>query len=98
MVTVKYFQKNFWGTEEFRVDSKKNATYNDIKRAFRFLTQSNKNTIEIKNMVFYWDTLTDFEYKTLTVREFSGNSFNYKEYSWDYDGCKKYYYDMYKNL
>ena len=68
----------------------------DIKKAFRFLKKDYKNAIQIDNTVLYWDNMTNFEYGTLSAREYDGAS--YKEFIWDYDGCKKNYYAIYKNV
>ena len=95
MIIVKYEEKNFWGATEFRMDKKYNPKYEDIKKVFRFLKQNYRHSIEIRNVVLYWDTMEDFEYGTLTARQYT-DAYNYDEFSWDYDGCKKSYYDMYK--
>ena len=96
MLVVKYQQRNFFGVMEFRQDKKDNPTYEDIKKAFRFLKKDYYNAIDIGNTVLYWDRLEDFEYGTLTAREYKGN--NYEEFMWDYDGCKNNYYKIYKGV
>lgn len=97
MLIVKYEQKNFFGDREYREDKKNNPTYDDIKKAFRFLKNDYKNAIVINNTVLYWSTLTDFEYGLLEAREYDSNN-NYKEFSWSYEGCKNNYYNIYKNV
>lgn len=94
MLIVKYEQKNFWGDTEYREDVKHNPTYNDIKKAFQFLKRDYKNAIQINNTVLFWDSILNFEYGLLDAREYEGR--NYKEFSWDYDGCKMKYYNDYK--
>ena len=69
----------------------------DIKKAFRFLKKDYKNAIQIDNTILYWDNITNFEYGTLSAREYDGAN-SYKEFIWDYDGCKNNYYTIYKNV
>lgn len=95
MLTVKYEQKNFFGIRERKEDTKNNPTYEDIKKAFRLLKNSHDNAIVINNTILYWDRLEDFEYGTLTAREYDSYN-NYKEFVWDYDGCKNNYYKLYR--
>lgn len=93
-ITIKYECKNFWGIREYREDTINNASLEDLKKAFRFLKKEYMNVIQIDNIVLYWDTMQNFEYGTLTAREYDGN--NWKEYSWDFEGCKKSYYEKKK--
>lgn len=97
MLVVKYEQRNFWGDIEYKEDTKYNPTYNDIKKAFRFLKKDYKNAIQINNTILYWDSISNFEYGLLDAREYDDGR-NYKEFSWDYDGCKNNYYNIYKDL
>ena len=56
-----------------------------------------KNAIQIDDTVLFWDNITNFEYGTLSAREYDGAN-SYKEFIWDYDGCKNNYYTIYKNV
>lgn len=96
MLIVKYDRKNFFGDRIYTEDIKKNETLADIKKAFHFLKNNHDATIQINNSIFYWDSLQNFEYKTLTCREYKENS--YTEVIWDYEGCKNNYYTIYKGL
>lgn len=98
MLIVKYEAKNFFGDYELHEDTKKNPTLDDIKKAFRFLKQDYKNAIQINNTVLYWDRLSDFEYKTLSAREYQSMTRSYNEFIWDYEGCKNNYYAIYKGV
>ena len=97
MLIIKYESKNFFGDYEYHEDKKNNTTLDDIKKAFRFLKRDHKNAIQINNTVLYWDNMTNFEYGTLSAREYEGNN-SYKEFIWDYDGCKNNYYAIYKDV
>ena len=97
MLVVKYESKNFFGDYEYHEDRKNNPTFEDVKKAFRFLKKDYKNAIQIDNTVLFWDNITNFEYGTLSAREYDGAN-SYKEFIWDYDGCKNNYYTIYKNV
>lgn len=96
MLIVKYESKNFFGNYEYHEDKKDNPTFEDVKKAFRFLKKDYRNAIQIDNTILYWDTIKNYEYGTLFAREYSGS--NYNEFIWDYDGCKNNYYAIYKNV
>ena len=97
MLIVKYERKNFFGERIYTEDSKRNETLKDIQKAFRFLKSDHDVTIQINNTVLFWDTLQNFEYGTLTAREYDNNG-NYSEFIWDYDGCKNNDYWIDKNV
>lgn len=95
MLIVKYERKDFFGNRIYTEDTKNNETLKDIKKAFLFLKNNHNATMQIDNTVLYWDSLQGFEYKTLECREYDSVG-GYKSCSWDYDGCKNYYYNIYK--
>ena len=97
MLTVKYERKNFFGERIYTEDTKNNPTLKDIQKAFRFLKSDYNVAISINNTVLFWDSLQNFEYGTLTAREYDNNH-NYNEFIWSYDGCKNNYYAIYKNV
>ena len=95
MLIVKYERKDFFGNRIYTEDTKNNETLKDIKKAFIFLKNNHDVTIQINNTVLYWDSLQNFEYKTLSAREYDSTG-SYKEFIWDFDGCKNNYYKIYK--
>ena len=95
MLVVKYNRKNFFGDEEYCEDKKENFSLPDLKKAFLFLKRNYSATIEIDNIVLSWDSIQNFEHGVLTGREYESWN-NYKEYLWNYDSCKKNYYQKYK--
>ena len=97
MLVVKYERKNFFGERIYTEDSKKYETLKDIQKVFRFLKSDHDVTIQIISTVLFWDTMQNFEYGTLTAREYDNNH-SYKEFIWDYDGCKKNYYAIYRGV
>ena len=97
MLTVKYDRKNFFGDRIYTEDTKKNPTLKDIQKAFRFLKSDYSAAIQINSTVLFWDSLQNFEYGTLTAREYDNNH-SYNEFIWDYGGCKKNYYTIYRSV
>ena len=97
MLVIKYEARNFFNDYEYHEDVRTNPSFEDIKKAFRFLKKSYRNAIQIKNTTLVWDKIADFEHGILSAREYDENG-NYKEFSWDYDECKKNYYAIYKNM
>ena len=72
--------------------------YSELTNSVKLLQMLNNDvTIQINNTVLFWDTLQNFEYGTLTCREYDNNG-NYTEFIWDYNGCKNNYYWIYKNI
>ncbi len=97
MLTIKYERKNLFNDRIYTEDTKNNPTLKDIKKAFHFLKSDYSVAIQIDNIVLFWDAVQNFEYGTLSAREYDSNG-NYKEFIWDYDGCKNNYYAIYKNV
>ena len=85
MLVVKYERKDFFNNRIYTEDKKENETLKDIKKAFNFLKNNHGVTIQINNTVLYWDSLQDFEYKTLAAREYDSTG-NYKEFIWNFEG------------
>lgn len=97
MLTIKYERKNLFNDRIYTEDTKNNPTLKDIKKAFHFLKSDYNVAIQIDNTVLFWDAMQNFEHGTLSAREYDSNG-NYKEFIWDYDGCKSNYYAIYKNI
>lgn len=94
---IKYYRKDFFGFPQYCEDKKENCTYSDIKKAFRFLKNERFAAIQVNNIIFTWNNVQDFKYKSLTCQEYDAvNPYTYKEYLWDFEGCKNYYYKRYR--
>lgn len=93
-IVVKYERLDFFGNRTYTEDKKNNATLQDLKKAFSFLKRERSVAIGIDDTILFWENGQNFEYGTLTAREYEG--MNYKEYIWSFDGCKKYFYDQLK--
>lgn len=48
-ITVKYNRKNFFNLEDYTEDIKKNADFNDLKKAFSTLKKDRNFAIQIDN-------------------------------------------------
>lgn len=48
-ITVKYNRKNFFNLEDYTEDIKKNANFNDLKKAFSALKKDRNFAIQIDN-------------------------------------------------
>ena len=48
-ITVKYNRKNFFNLEDYTEDIKKNADFNDLKKAFSTLKKDRNFAINIDN-------------------------------------------------
>ena len=93
--TIKYNRKDFFGTCLYCEDTKNNVDMNDLKKAFSALKKDNNTALEIDNYILVWDSYTNFEYGTLQCYEYEAIN-SRKEYVWDFDGCKKFFYDLIK--
>lgn len=61
------------------------------KKVFSYFSKNNSATIQLENMVIYWDSYTDFENRVATVRFYDG--MNYTEIKKSYETVKK---DVYR--
>lgn len=62
------------------------------KKVFSFFNKTNDAAIQIDNIIIYWDSLTEYENKVVTVRNYDGR--NYTEEKKSYDKAKKECYKM----
>lgn len=95
-VIVRYDRVDFFGCKQFTEDSKNDVNFSDLKKVFSRLKADKYTAVVIDNYVLYWDNFQNFEHGLLSCKESEGVN-SYKEYEWDFDGCKKFFYDMTKN-
>lgn len=67
-LTIKYNRKDFFGTAIYTEDTKEDFTKNDLVKAFLFLSKNYDAAIEIDSLIIYWNSMTDFENKTVSVK------------------------------
>lgn len=94
-LTIKYNRKDFFGTRIYTEDTKENFTKTDLTKAFLFLSKNNDAAIQIDNMVIYWDCMSEFEKKTVSVRIYDCRNCTKGKFS--FDEIKKNFYKKYKN-
>ncbi len=75
-----------------REDKKDSYTKEDLKKVFLYFSKTNDASIQIDSTVIYWDCLTEYENRVVTVRTYDG--MNYTEAKKSYDKMKKECYAM----
>ncbi len=94
-LTIKYSRRDFFGNRIYTEDTKENFTKADLTKAFLFLSKNNDAAVQVDSMVIYWDTFSEFENKTVSVRMYDTKS--YTEGKTPFDVIKKNFYAKYKN-
>ncbi len=92
MLILKYERLDFFNHRIYTEDKKENYTKEDLKRVFTYFSKTGNATIQIDNIVIFWDCLTEYENRVVTVRDYDG--VNYLESKKSYDKVKKDYYAM----
>lgn len=86
MLTVKYDRKDFWGRRQYTEDSKESYTRDDVKKAFLFVGKDRDVAVQKDNVIYFWDSVSDFDGRIMTVRTFdqvSGRSYSDVRVSFD---------------
>ena len=94
MLILKYERKDFFNNRIYTEDQKENYTKEDLKKVFVFFNKTHDACIQIDNVVIYWDSMTEYENKVVTIRDYDGR--NYIESKKSYDKTKKECYAMIK--
>ena len=90
MLTIKYERKDFFGQYQYTEDSKDNYNRNDVKKAFLFLGKNRDVSVQIENIIYFWDSIVDFENQIMTVRTFDKmNCRSYTDVKMAFDKAKK---------
>ena len=92
MLILKYERKDFFNSMIYTEDKKQNYNKDDLKKAFLYFSKTYSATIQIDNIVVFWDCLTEYENRVVTVRNYDG--MNYTETKKSYDKVKKECYSM----
>ena len=95
-LTIKYSRKDFFGNRIYTEDTKENFTKADLTKAFLFLSKNNDAAVQVDSMVIYWDKISEFENKTVSVRMYDGRS--YTEGKMPFDDLKKNFYGKFKKV
>lgn len=70
MLTMKYERKDFFGQYQYTEDSKEHYSKEDVKKAFLFISRERNVTVQRDNVIYFWDSIADFENRIMTVRTF----------------------------
>jgi len=92
MLILKYERLDFFNHRIYTEDTKENYTKDDLKKVFTYFSKTHDATIQIENIVIFWNCLTEYENKVVTIRNCNG--MNYTEAKKSYDKVKRECYAM----
>lgn len=92
MLIVKYDRVDFFGNRIYTEDTKQNYGKEDLKKAFLFFGKHHNVTVEIDNIVIFWETMSEQENKVATIRSYEGMS--YTEEKKSFEKVKKEIYSL----
>lgn len=87
MLTLKYERLDFFGHRIYTEDKKDRYTKEDLKKVFAYFSKTHDASIQVDSTVIYWDCLSEYENRIVTVRCYDG--MNYTEAKKSYDKVKK---------
>lgn len=94
MLILKYERIDFFNHRIYTEDKKESYTKEDLKKVFAYFSKTYGASIQVDSTVIYWDCLTEYENKIVTVRTYDGR--NYTEAKKSYDKVKKECYAVVK--
>ena len=83
MLILKYDRLDFFNHRIYTEDKKENYTRDDLKKVFAYFSKTHDASIQIDNVVVYWDSLTEYENRVVTVRNYDGRNYNESKKSFD---------------
>ena len=92
MLIIKYERKDFFNNCIYTEDKKHNHGKEDLKKAFLYFSRTYDTSVQTDDTIFYWDSLSEYENRIVTVRYFNGT--NFTETKKSYDKAKKEGYSM----
>ena len=92
MLILKYERLDFFNHRIYTEDTKRNYNKDDLKKVFAYFSKTHDSSIQIDNVVVYWDCLSEYENRIVTVRNYDGR--NYDESKKSFDKVKKECYVM----
>ena len=92
MLILKYERKDFFNNRVYTEDKKQDYNKEDLKKAFSYFSRTYDATIQVENIVVFWDCLSEYENRVVTVRNYDG--MNYVESKNSYDKMKRECYAM----
>ena len=94
MLILKYERIDFFNHRIYAEDKKDNYTKEDLKKVFTYFSKTHDASIEIDNVIVFWNCLSEYENRVVTVRTYNG--MNYTEAKKSYDKVKKECYSLMK--
>lgn len=92
MLIIKYERRDFFNNRIYTEDKKQNYSREDLKKAFSYFSRTYDTSVQIDDIVIYWNSLAEYENRITTVRYYDG--MNYTEVKKSYDKVKKEGYAM----
>ena len=87
MLILKYDRVDFFGSRIYTEDKKQTHSKEDLKKAFSYFSKTHNATIQLENIVIFWNCLAEYENRVVTIRYYDG--MNYTEVKKSYDKIKK---------
>lgn len=94
MLILKYERLDFFNHHIYTEDTKQDYTKEDLKKVFAYFSKTNNASIQIDNIIIFWDCLSEYENRVVTVRNYDDR--NYTESKKSYDKVKKECYAIMK--
>ena len=92
MLILKYERLDFFNHRIYTEDTKQDYNKDDLKKVFSYFSKTHGATIQLDNMVIFWDCLSEYENRVVTVRNY--DSMNYTEAKKSFNKAKKELYAM----
>lgn len=92
MLILKYDRLDFFNHRVYTEDKKECFTREDLKKVFVYFSKTHDASIQIDNVVVFWDCLSEYENRIVTIRYYDGR--NYDEAKKSFDKAKKECYAM----
>lgn len=87
MLILKYERLDFFNHRIYTEDTKQGYTRDDLKKVFAYFSKTHNATVQIDSTVIFWECLTEYENRVVTVRNCDG--MNYTEAKKSFDKVKK---------
>ena len=92
MLILKYERIDFFNNRIYTEDVKQNHGKEDLKKVFTYFCKTYDATVQIDDIVIFWDCLTEYENRIPTLRCYNGK--NYSDSKKSYEKTKKEVYAM----
>ena len=83
MLILKYERLDFFNHRIYTEDKKENYTRDDLKKVFAYFSKTHDASIQIDSVVVFWDCLTEYENRIVTVRYYDGMNYDVSKKSFD---------------